>query len=168
MMSKCLEIAKTFRPYDGTSGTYVSVMPSDESSKVLQHWIRAFRLTSLTKPASDLHCTVVWSKTPVGRVEGLCDATLQLTSELDHFEWWAGHDNDGYLTAVLKSSDLTARSRLWSQRGAVHSFDPYLPHVTLASKLALTKDLEDRILYMSRLYTGFPLVFNGEQIENAK
>lgn len=166
-MISSLEIAKTYKVYDGTSGTYVSVVPTDESCRVLQHWSSAFQLDN-AKPEDSLHCTVTWSKAAVGSSSGMCDPDQLFYAELDHFEWWSGHDKDGYLTAVLKSPGLAERNQAWAQRGAVHSFDPYLPHVTLASKLGLTDTLSQRMKELTYMYGGFPLWFHNETIENAK
>lgn len=160
-------MAKAYIPYDGSAGIYSSVEAIPDSREKLQAWSSklAPKLARRTNP-DDFHCTVIWSKVSPNRTD--VDPKMDYLARLDHFEYWDGHDKDGYLVAVLTSPSLLHRHKQWKSRGAVSSFPDYCAHVTLADKFTPTPDLFKQIVQLSDKYRGQVLSFTNETIENTK
>jgi aryl carrier-like protein len=121
------------------------------------------------KIVDNLHATVMWSKVaPAPEAMRLVDAQAHYLAEFDHFEYWDGHDSDGYLVAVLTSDSLTRLHEEWKRRGARHSFDDYLIHVTLHEKLRPTEKMLQDMRTLSVSLKGSWLSFTGENIQDIK
>lgn len=161
-----LEVAKTFRVYTGTAGAYVSVSPIDIYVKVLGKWAEELGFPFDAKRLDSLHCTVVWSKQTVNNTS--VDSSFHHVAKLNRFEYWDGHDNDGYLVAIFDSPSLVHLNKKWVNRGAAHSFSDYTPHLTLKDKFVPDQELFDKISSLSKKYKGTLISFNNECLESAK
>lgn len=161
------ELSKTYRPYTSKIGMYSSVAPIPSSVSTLLKWQKELNIRGARQaPQDELHCTVMWSKV-VPNCEGIdVDPDMDYVAKLDHFEYWDGHDKDGYLVAVLTSPGLSHRHTQWKLRGAVSSFPDYVSHVTLADKFRPTPDLFKRIVQLSDKYRGCALSFSNETLED--
>lgn len=160
------EIAKTYRPFDGTSGCYVAVVPYLDSVNTIRGWARSIGLPMDEARESELHCTVMWSHAIPA--DARCNPEYSVPAELDHLEYWDGHDGDGYIVAVLNSEPLRQLHQKWLTRGCVHSFDDYTPHVTLLSKIKPSPLMFEKMVQASDRLKGSAVKFYGEQIENIK
>lgn len=163
---KTLELAKSYRPYTGKSGLYVSVSTLPNYNKLIADWAEEFGKPLTSRQEQELHSTVMWSKQTVNNTS--VDANYNHVARLNRFEYWDGHDNDGYLVAVFDSPSLIHLHKKWLNRGAVHSFSDYLPHLTLRDKFTPNQDLFDKIGELSKKYKGSMISFNKEQIESLK
>jgi hypothetical protein len=161
-----LEVSRVARPYDRTAGTYVYVEPKISDCVNISTWSKHLGIPIPKETLTDLHCTVMWSKDVTN--DASCDPSQAHVAQLDHFEYWDGHDGDGYIVAVLTSWDLHQLHNKWKLRGCRHSFPDYMPHVTLMSKIRPSDVLLRRLESASKSLYGTPIVFLNEQIENAK
>jgi hypothetical protein len=158
-------LAKTILPFDGSSGLYVSVSPTFYSSEKLKGWAKHL-FPNVEIDSDKFHCTVMYSK--VCSTKTVTDTKMDYLAKVSHFEFWDGHDSDGYLVVVLQSPSLVHLHKKWKSLGAVHSFDDYTPHVTLLDKFKMTKELQKRIDELSTKEKGTILSFTNEQLENIK
>jgi len=158
-------------PFDGTSGFYSKVFPTDYSKRKLSAWANKLRpLDARLYEDDKFHCTVIWSKVIPKSVGSTLVPAAKGTfvAKLDHFEYWDGHDKDGYVVAVLQSPDLKGLHENWKSHGAVHSFSQYEPHVTLFDKFIPTPYLHRQLRMLSQKEKGSILSFNNETLENLK
>jgi len=132
----------TPRPYTEGDGLYCAVQP-DYGSK-----LRIMQLCEelgVTTDPSKLHCTIVYSETgtvPSDLIEAL---RTRPSGYLSSIAYWSGHDNSGFLVARVNSASAHTFHEDLVSAGAQHSHNPYNPHVTLVSDLAMTADLQERI-----------------------
>lgn len=116
-----------------TQGTYSSVVPDAVSNLLLQSLQKEIPLTTLSK---DLHCTVMYSRTvlPSTLNQRLNDfSAFEYESHIQEINWWAGHDGLGYIVATLGSHSLETEHKRLITLGLVSTFEPYVPHITLAN-----------------------------------
>jgi hypothetical protein len=159
-------LAKTYRPFDGKSGTYVSVVPDDRSVIKLCEWARKLGYWLDEAAIEELHSTIVYSK--VAALSPEYDTGVQLTARLERFEFWPGHDDEGYLVAVLHSPALVKLHQEWLSKGAVHAFPEYTPHITLVEGLQPNPMLYERMVRLTDRARGTLLTLGNQQIENIK
>src|SRR5688572_17437288 len=102
-MIRELTEAKTYNPYSGSSGLYVSRIPDEFSIIKLVNFVHENGLAELTEyDISELHCTIIYSpESTVPRENDLNVNALPVAARVISFEAWPGHDDDGYLVAVL-------------------------------------------------------------------
>lgn len=84
----------------------------------------------------DPHLTVIWSKIAVSRrdILGFCDNVSKLyQARITSATYWEGHNKIGYVVLNVDSSDIRELHELLIKMGAVHSFNTYEPHITIAS-----------------------------------
>lgn len=170
MAIKKLELAKTLRPFTGQNGVYVSLTPSLKTQRELYH-LSNLVFEGFTRPVriklpDEYHLTVMWSKVCPAD-PGLSPGKVYLAT-LDRLDYWVGHDNDGYLGAVLKSPAIQSLHQSWTDRGAEHSFPDLKIHVTLADKFRPTAELLRKIKGLSKRYAGTSLMFGNETREDLK
>lgn len=117
--------------YDGVSGVYVSVNPSENSKAFIR------KLISDTKPPFSLdqfdeeaHTTIMYSRNAT-----IDEGRLKIPSDISalpvKLEFWDGHDNDGYLVLSLISKPAKDFHDEVLALGAEHSFKDYHPHMTI-------------------------------------
>lgn len=167
MIPRAQSISRTYQPYTGEVGCFVSVEPDVDSRMKLTEWIA--RLGYELDPLSEarLHCTVMQSREGAPLSYSI-DPSTRFVSRLKNFEFWEGHDNAGYLVATLQSTDLTARHHYWVAAGADHRFGAYVPHVTLTRFVRPTDAMYQRMRKLADRERGEILAFYNEQIEDVK
>jgi hypothetical protein len=160
--------ARVHKPYtvDGT-GCYVSVSPDADSVLLIGEWMHDLGFWLSPEREAKLHCTVIYSAT-ARPTDYIADPFRKLIGTLSHFEFWDGHDNSGYVVAKLVSPDLKERNRYWTERGAVHSFEDFTPHVTLLHNLSSTPAMLQRLESVGNRRRGENLVFYDEHLEDCK
>lgn len=166
MIPRAQSISRTYRPYTGEVGCFVSVEPDVDSRMKLTDWINrlGFELDALEE--ARLHCTVMHSRDSAPLSFSTDPSTY--TARLKGFEFWEGHDNAGYLVATLQSAGLSERHSYWQAVGADHRFGVYQPHVTLKRFVRATDALYQRMRKLSDRERGEILSFYNEQIEDVK
>jgi hypothetical protein len=167
MIPRASSISRTFRPYTGEVGCFVSVEPDVDTRMKLNDW--ANRLGFDLDPLEDarLHCTVMHSKEGAPLSYSV-DPSVRYTARLKGFEFWEGHDYAGYLVATLQSTDLIQRHHYWVAAGADHRFGAYQPHVTLKRFIRATDAMYQRMRKLADRERGEILSFYNEQIEDVK
>lgn len=171
MIREHLTVAKTYRPYvPGSEGVYVSVIPDDQTLIILSEWSRKLGCKLTEDDVDELHCTLLYSRqgTHIGALPAVREGELTYTARLDRFEYWAGHDNQGYLVAALYSETLSRLNKALVKQIGEHSFEDFVPHVTLAKGLRATQDLYNRMRVLSARDTGSILVFKNLSLEGMK
>lgn len=142
-----VEEAKTRRPFTGTAGIYVARDLTSFSKAKITAFLRS-QFPSLSISESDIeeqHCTVVYSKTCVRNPDTALPAASPARPKVSRLEFWEGHDKDGYLVAKLVDPKLIERHKFWLSEGAVHSFSPYEPHITLKTPLKQTPQFQKEL-----------------------
>lgn len=134
--------------YSGNNGFYSSVDPNPESIQRLSEWFTRLyphKLVPLNYEQDiGIHCTIMYSHsalscTPafahhlVSMVEG-----LPFVANVESFDYWKGHDDDGYFVAKLSCPELQRRHTMWKHVGAIPTFQDYQAHITLATGDAST------------------------------
>lgn len=167
-----VEESKTRRPFTGTAGIYVSRELTPLSKAKITAFLRS-QFPSLPIDDSDIeeqHCTVVYSKTCVRSLDTALPSASPAHSQVAGLEYWEGHDKDGYLVAKLIAPELVERHKFWLSEGAVHSFSPYEPHVTLKTPLKQTPRLQQELAEANQFLRTFQLdvTLAGEVLEDLK
>lgn len=167
-----VEEAKTRRPFTGTAGIYVARELTPLSKAKVTAFLRS-QFPSLHIDDSDIeeqHCTVVYSKTCIRNLGTALPKASPVNPRVSGLEFWEGHDKDGYLVAKLVSSDLIERHKFWLSEGAVHSFSPYEPHVTLKTPLKQTPRFQQELEDANKFLRTFQLdvTLGGEVMEDLK
>jgi hypothetical protein len=164
-----LQIAKTYRPFDPNKspGVYVSVSPTERTRQHIEEWSSILGLPLSIDEASELHCTVVYSKV-VPKVMPPLDSTKIYKARLLGIAWWDGHDKEGYLVMKLGSTDLAELNRQWMSAGCISNFPTYQPHVTFKKDVGPMP--QDFMARRKRLYRtiGSGLEFTNAQLEGLK
>ncbi len=150
-----------------SSGTYVCVLPDAQSKITLGKIAFALGLPLHDDDFEDLHSTVIYSKDRFPSNTKI-PHDRQFSAFVKDVQFWDGHDGDGYVVLVLDSPDLVALHQEWKDRGLIHSFDDYTPHVTLKSKLANSVRLEQKINTVKPKVAGLKLKFGQETVEGLK
>lgn len=167
MIHPAQSLSRTYRPYTGEVGCFVSVEPDVDTSMKLLDWINRLGFELDAMEESRLHCTVVHSKEGAP-LSYKINESVRYVARLQNIEFWSGHDNAGYLVATLQSPDLQARHRYWVAGGADHSFGDYAPHVTLKRFLTPSDAMYQRMRRLADRERGSILAFYNESIEDVK
>ena len=86
---------------------------------------------------------------------------------IDKYEFWDGHDNDGYFVAKIECPQLIQRHQFWRGQGFTHSFDDYTPHVTFGIRQA-AHFLRSHMSSQLTSYIGSPVLLSMESIEDIR
>lgn len=165
IQAKARLLAKTSPPLTReSSGTYVCVLPDDESRGFLSHIANSLRVHA---DPYELHSTLMYAK---GCFPKNASYSRRATfgARIKGIEYWDGHDNDGYLVVILDSPGLVNRHRYWTEHGLKHSFDDYTPHVTLATRIEKTPELMERVGKVATRVNGRLIHLTNETIEGLK
>lgn len=134
--------------YDGIGGIYVSVIPDNTSKTHIGEYVK-----SLSPPFpldifdDEAHMTVMYSRTA-----GIDVNKLEIPKDIValplKFEYWDGHDGDGYLVLSMISKPASELHDHILSLGAEHSFEDYSPHMTIIHGISkykkdITEWLED-------------------------
>lgn len=148
--------------FSGTEGCYASVVPLRKSVDKLRE-LRNKLVGNIqgVLPLVDWHTTVIYSKDNVD-AESIydkigVDPSIQFLAKPVKVEYWDGHKGQGVLVLVMKSDGLTSLHARFRRLGLTPTFDPYVPHMTLASDFddpelgkelaaSLTESLDDTVL----------------------
>jgi len=125
----------TVRPYTGTSGFYAFVQPTKQSVRDI---VKQFPSLSFTKKEKDdLHCTIMYSKTPltIDTVPSP-DTGFSKKIHVKELAWWPGHKDDGVLVLKLHAGYLNDLHNRWKGAGAIPTYPDYEPHITLKTPIA--------------------------------
>lgn len=154
--------AKSLSSFSGTEGCYASVVPLRKSVDKLRE-LRNKLVGNIqgVLPLVDWHTTVIFSKDNVDANSiydkiGV-DPSIQYTAKPVKVEYWDGHKGQGVLVLLLKSDGLQKLHTRFRRLGLTPTFDPYVPHMTLASDFndpelgkmmaaSLTKSLDNTAL----------------------
>jgi hypothetical protein len=137
------------KTYTGTSGLYVGVpyKKSTNSIKSLQELFKYELPLESFQDLSELHCTVMYSKTAPSK-----ESVIKLNKDYPvlfatpiYCQYWEGHDKSGYLVLKLTSNYLQNRHKKYLDIGAVPTFSPYEPHITLAKGFTPDKNFYDTL-----------------------
>jgi len=107
-----------------------------------------------------LHVTVIYSHTCPSRV--LIPKAKLYQSTVESYELW-DDGNKFLLVGKLNSRDIEALHRLYTSLGAVHTFDPYSPHITLGEFSTDSADVQEYIYALNRTNSGVQISF-GPQV----
>jgi hypothetical protein len=120
----------------------------------------------------DMHCTIVWS--PSGSVPNPKPIARSYAARCVRIEAWPGHNGDGYLVAILNSDSMQTLHKTWKLRGAEHTFNDYVPHVTLKTPYQFSQDssnpLWDKLYKVRTILETSPMLIRlvDEQVQDAK
>lgn len=120
-------------PYTGKNGMYCAVQPDTLS---LLKLVELCNDLGIVSDPRKFHCTLMYSKTKAPELPKDLDLTAK--GFIDHIEWWAGHNDKGYLTASIRSPDMESHNKMLTDLGAEHTYNPYNSHVTLTSGVKFT------------------------------
>jgi len=122
-------------------GLYISVMPSAASVRNLEpviNVLHSFGVSYTGMP--NLHVTVLYSSTSVSDLDQLyktaeIDPTNIYIANVDKFEYWAGHKNQGVLVLKLNSPQLEKVHYKLRKEGYKVNFPDYQAHMTFVDDL---------------------------------
>jgi hypothetical protein len=175
MIKELETYGKTYEQFTGgDNGVYVSRILDALSRDRLVDFIHEHALCQMSeKDIDELHCTIMYSPTgidPEHRDNDLNPIPLPCSARVVRFEFWEGHDEDGYLVAVLNSPTLNSLHRLWKLRGCISTFSEYRPHITLQTPFEEYKGLTHRMKLANEAIIHSPIVIRliQETIEDIK
>lgn len=147
-------------PYSGAHGFYCCIYPHHQIGlPTLRSIVKTVAGVELEDPSKvdkesiSFHCTVMYSKSAltgcsVAEAQRIArQMTGPVQARVERFNYWDGHDNEGYLVAELYAPDLARWHNVWKDLGAIPTFDEYLPHVTLATG-EQAKAVKDKLAQM--------------------
>lgn len=147
---------------DCPDGIFAKVIPTTESILKIKR-----RFKSLNPLMDDLHCTAMYSKTPVSSVElPNIDKHERYDAVGTELVWWEGHDKEGYLVLKLDSKQLNVLNKKFRDAGLSGTFSDYKAHVTLLNPCKvqpsnvgiLNKFLSKLPLHLEFYYGGYVLL----------
>ncbi len=168
--------------YTGKNGFYSQVTPLDPVA-LKQIDVLVYHTTGLTlseQDAGDIgrHVTVMYSKASL-KVDPAIVAEWSsrrfndlpsFEASVHNFDYWDGHDNEGYFVAALKSDELDKLHAFWKDMGAEPTFEEYKAHMTLA-KGPKARELRKFIPQLSAsLFArgGFSLTLGNMKVDDLK
>ena len=149
-------------------GTYISVYPDgDKLRQIMSALLKGVNIDD------NLHCTLVYAPdNPITKEIG------SYTNPRGRFQavgtklaWWPGSDNEGYLVLQLKSLELQHRHKFWEKTfGLKHTFSTFKPHITLATPIKQTPQLESVMDSVNDYLAKHPLTvpLTGETVDPLK
>ena len=146
--------AKAYRPFDPktSKGLYLSVVPDAEGTALLKSWAELLGLRMTSTDVSELHCTVIYSKTvPEDIGDRRPDPSIVYKAQAQGVEWWPGHDDAGYCVLRVRCPALVELNAEWVGYGCTRTFGTYLPHITLKKDVGpMPKDFFIRRAHLNR------------------
>jgi hypothetical protein len=121
---------------DGVYGCRFLTTPSQ---KLLSECCAPLGLSFSARESQTLHVTTLFSKQLPNQI---LKNTSRLSVRVKSPNYWDGHDSAGYLVLELESPELLQYHERWMKCGATHSFDSYLPHMTLKTPFKSMEILE--------------------------
>ena len=134
------------RPYTATNGLYANYQVSPSAYALLEELAS---MMGLELEVSKLHCTLMYSKSavPLSEVPALMQYIEgRLEVKVLGLTTWKGHDDKDYIVLCLTDDHLHEVHEMIASRGAVPTFTPYRPHITLGTKEKITEADEGLML----------------------
>jgi 2'-5' RNA ligase len=142
-------------------GTYVSLEMSEESRKLLDHYVEMnLGLTERVDP-STFHITVIYSRTPVPSAENYLhmNTTLPVEAMVTGYEIFpTNHDGKCLVMRVACPYATRLNSQL-AKEGATSDYDEYKSHITIAYNIQ--QEVDPHTLPVPQ----FQLVFDKLKVE---
>jgi hypothetical protein len=158
MIKELETLGKAYVPYTGQSGLYVSRVPEPLSQERLVDLVHKHGLCQMTdRDISELHCTIMYSPAGLVKDSNVPDrqdtwpVPMPCAARVIRFEVWPGHNDKGYLVAILESSTLQSIHRLWRLRGGVSTFPTYIPHISVQSPFPWDRPERGFILRLNKV-----------------
>ena len=124
--------------FTGTHGCYSAVTPDDDSRALL---VAIAHLLGVETDPAKLHCTVMYSEAAPKKAPG-CNPNRIRKAAISQLSHWDGHDDKGYLVALLDSPELQEEHARLKTLGCRPTFDEYKPHITLYAGIKMTPELQ--------------------------
>ena len=123
---------------DHQSGTYAQMKLSDASAANLADWCDQNGIVH--DPATDFHCTLCYSRTPVPAAEAIA-GLVNITAEVQSWE----HLGTTATVLLLKCTRAEQIHQLLRDHGASHDWEKYTAHLTVNSQkhMALPDSVPD-------------------------
>ena len=164
-VNRMIEQAKIYTPYDPqVLGAYVSVVPTVPAACKLVDWATEIGFILTPEEVEELHCTVMYSPKDNPR-QDISNPGQIYTARFIGLEWWPGHKGEGVVVARLQSSELGLRKLDWELQGCRSTFEGYIPHVTLKSRINLDPQLTANLRKRLNRSVGETLTFTLETLE---
>lgn len=128
--------------YSGNAGCYSACTPDGRSIYKINELVK---FLGLPPNPEKYHCTLMYSKEHPIDTKGLDFKGKRFKAQMKEVRYWDGHDNAGYIVLSLKSNGLHEAHKELKDRGAIHSFDEFEPHITLYKGQQITKSIQNRI-----------------------
>ena len=167
--------AKTYKPYTGgENGIYVSRVPDPLSTERLVDFVHEHALCRMSdRDIDELHCTIMYS--PTGLSSEATESDIQpvpfpVAARIVRFEFWPGHDDDGYLVACLQSDALQSIHKLWRLRGGIPTYSVYQPHITVQTPFEEYREFSYRLKRANMELEFSPMLIRlqDERVEDIK
>lgn len=111
---------------DHQGGTYVKMKLSDASAAKLADWCDQHGITH--DPATDFHCTLCYSRTPVPAAEAIA-GPVNITAEVQGWE----HLGSTATVLLLDCARAEQIHQLLRDHGASHDWEKFTAHLTVNS-----------------------------------
>jgi len=118
---------------DHKNGTYAMLEVEKDCAKHLHKWVEKNVENCNFDPADEYHCTIVYSRKPIPKLEDL-EVALPITATIKEWKIFpsSGEDGINVLVAVLNSSTvMKLNAKITDDFGATSDFDKYIPHITI-------------------------------------
>lgn len=143
-------------PYTGTRGLYASMVPTEPGAFTVINIAERLGI-KLTKDV--VHITVCYSKEHVVHLDALPAYTTDDTfsavcNEVKH---WKGHKGQTCIVLGLISESITLLNAELQAAGALHSFTPYSPHISLSDEVEVDPDMQLQIDTINKELSRSPL-----------
>lgn len=125
-------------PYTGVKGCYASLEPTSESKAKI---VDLCKKLGIATDEDSLHLTLVYSKEGVVPKE-LSASRKEFKALGSSLKQWVGHDKKFYTVLAITSMSVIKEHARLIKNGAIHSFVPYEPHITLSSDSPETEDFK--------------------------
>lgn len=128
-----------FSGYSARAGMYSKLIPmkGKEKNAITDLITKTLRVPfKINEYHSDPHLTVIWSRLSLdkGTILAMCDFICRrYLAAATSVQYWEGHNKVGYVVLNVKSDAINELHELLIKLGAIHSFNTYEPHITLAS-----------------------------------
>lgn len=162
-----ISLSTQIEGYTGTDGLYAWTQPVLNDVKRLIKYFEPLELTVETM--LDIHCTIMYSKT-APKPDLLASVQKDFFAKVRAKElcWWEGHDKAGYVVLKLYPKNLQPLHDKWKSCGAVPTYSPYEPHITLKNGCSLDDGLKKFIADTNATLKRIPLTITmtHEQISD--
>lgn len=143
--------------YTGKNGLYSSMTLASEQD--IDAVMEIAKELGTPTAREHLHVTVCYSKTPA--TDALPEVPAQpifgMCNEISH---WVGHNGKPYIVMKLICPGLLVANSKLVNAGAVPTFIPYAPHISLSDDVEVTPEVEARIKQVNERLARNPLNFS--------